>query len=518
MAWPDTPPTEDCSHHASSEETPLLHEVTPAATSGNGEDPRDRYKWPVIILAFSLIFMIELSVGISFPAWNALLEKGICAEIHPELSQILVAGDENPMCKDAAVQGKLAMYRGWSYTLECIPTMLLAVPYGSLSDSWGRKPVTIMAFTGLVLVTVWYEAVFYFAMPMWTFFLAFVWYFLGGGIAVGVSMLYTMLADVVHVEELASVLFRFFATFMVGALIANPLGGFLLSKSPWVALITGNIFMAVNMAALYLLPETLIVRQWHDAKAGKTASQSPPLSQQESGDEDGPKKGRLRVAIDSAREQLLQVQEFIVSNRSVFVLMMPLIFQSLGKYIEELLLQYATKRYGWSWSKASYVHTLKSASFILMLTVILPAISTFCLSTLGMSPLAKDLWLARWSGVVLILADLVITFSYTPSLYAFGLVLLAGGCGLPPLLRSLLNALVEPHHVGILNTLLGILDTMGIMIAAPIFSQALRKGIDLGGGWIGLPFAAGTGITLVATVIMWAYRLPRSLRVRGDDV
>lgn len=142
--------------------------------------------------------------------------------------------------------------------------------------------------------------------------------------------------------------------------------------------------------------------------------------------------------------------------------MLPLIFVTLGKYIQEMLLQYATKRFGWSWSKAAYFLTLKSASFIVMLTVVLPASSSFCLRTLGMSPLSTDMWLSRWSGVVLVLADLAIAFSSSPALFGAGLVLLSGGSGLVPLLRSLLNAQVEPHHVGILNTLLGFLDTLGL--------------------------------------------------------
>lgn len=147
----------------------------------------------------------------------------------------------------------------------------------------------------------------------------------------------------------------------------------------------------------------------------------------------------------------------------------------------------------------------------MMLTLILPALSTLCLKKLRMSPLSKDLWLSRWSAVLLILADVVITFSATPFLYAGGLVLLAGGCGLSPLLRSLLNSLVEPHHVGILNTLVGFLETLGIMIAAPIFSKALQAGIELGGGWIGLPFAVGTLVTCAATTIVWLYRIPAQL-------
>ncbi|KAK7739043.1 hypothetical protein SLS53_005941 [Cytospora paraplurivora] len=512
-----TPLTEDDTDYRASEETPLISGAATTSTTSEDEvDPRDRYKWPVIILAYSIVFLLELSVGISTPAWNALLEKGICAELHPEIAQLIVAGDENLVCKEPAVQGKLAMYRGWSYTLECIPTILLAVPYGSLSDSWGRKPVGMLSFVGLTLVMIWYEVVFYFPVPMWAYLWSFIGYFIGGGSPVGVSMMYTMLADVVHVDEMASVLLRFYSIFMVSALASNPLGGFLLSQGPWVALIIGNLIMFSSLVAIWLLPETLIVRQWHDVKAGKTADTSPAVAPQDSGGEENSKKRGPRAVIKAAHEQLLQIWDFLVSNKHIVVLMLPLIFQNLGRYLEELLLQYATKRYGWSWSKASYFLTLKSASFIVMLTFLLPAVSTFCLHTLDMSPLSKDLWLSRWSGVLLILADLIITFSYTPALYALGLVLLAGGCGLPPLIRSLLNAQVEPHHVGILNTLLGFLDTLGIMIAAPIFSNALRKGIDLGGGWLGLPFAAGTCITVVATGILWVYRIPTPPRERGD--
>lgn len=37
---------------------------------------------------------------------------------------------------------------------------------------------------------------------MWTFIWSSVWYVVGGGAPVGVSMMYTMLADVIHVEEM----------------------------------------------------------------------------------------------------------------------------------------------------------------------------------------------------------------------------------------------------------------------------------------------------------------------------
>lgn len=185
--------------YANTEATPFID--TPGGhvdkNDDDDEDPRVRLRWPVILYSFCIVFLVEVAINICWPAWNALLEKGICAEIHPDLVGLLVAGDDlDARCKEADVQGRLAMYRGWSYTVDALPSknfhsfvflvcmhhvqlvpfvllmmgsrelltdkcvaILLAVPFGSLSDKWGRKPVGILAIIGVFLVTVSYEVV-----------------------------------------------------------------------------------------------------------------------------------------------------------------------------------------------------------------------------------------------------------------------------------------------------------------------------------------------------------------------
>lgn len=154
-------------------------------------------------------------------------------------------------------------------------------------------------------------------------------------------------ADFAHCRT--PVLFRFYSVFLVAELVANPLGGFLVGKGPWLTLAVGNVFMILVMGSVCIFPETLAVRLWHDKRAGKMPSPQPTPLDGDDGDE--LKKSGMQAALGGARRQLTEVWEFLIGNRRLVVLMLPLIFVTLGKYIQEMLLQYATKRFGWSWSK-----------------------------------------------------------------------------------------------------------------------------------------------------------------------
>lgn len=118
--------------YGNTESTPFISPPPPASPGGDHvkyndeDDPRARLRWPVILYSFSIVFLVEIALNICWPAWNAMLERGICAEMHPDLllaGQLVVVGDGlDPRCKEADVQGRLAMYRGWSYTIDALPS------------------------------------------------------------------------------------------------------------------------------------------------------------------------------------------------------------------------------------------------------------------------------------------------------------------------------------------------------------------------------------------------------------
>ncbi|KAK4135841.1 hypothetical protein BT67DRAFT_262663 [Trichocladium antarcticum] len=188
---------------------------------------REALRPRVLLLTFALLFLLELAIGTMAAPTNAIMESIICRQMHPRLFRLpdgaaeggpvvsvsggpgvvpaavaaaaaaaaavataVATGDpdgwngtrgarhfaggvalsDDPVCKAPDVQGHLAMLRGWQATFDSVPGMLTAVPYGVLSDRWGRRGVLGLGLAGVWLGMAWLYAVFYFSdvVPLWT--------------------------------------------------------------------------------------------------------------------------------------------------------------------------------------------------------------------------------------------------------------------------------------------------------------------------------------------------------------
>lgn len=122
------------------------------------EARRKRLKPIIIPLCLGAMFLLELSVALSVPPTNAVEESIICRNLHPDVvlepannNTAKINLSENPICKEEDVQSYLAMLQGWQATSDCIPSILMTVPFGMLSDKWGRRPVLTLAMLGTML-------------------------------------------------------------------------------------------------------------------------------------------------------------------------------------------------------------------------------------------------------------------------------------------------------------------------------------------------------------------------------
>ncbi|KAK9777815.1 putative Major facilitator superfamily domain-containing protein [Seiridium cardinale] len=471
-------------------------EVTEATTlldAGRSSATRfaDRHRRRVIFVTFIVLFCLELGAGLVMPGITVALEQKICDHINAGLEAV----DKD--CKAPAVQGQLAVLRGWQTTVDCIPGLVATVPYGILADKWGRHRAIILACTGTTMSLAFQLFVAYSqSIPVQVILFSPVFYFLGGGPAVISAMAFTSVADVTPVSARAPIYLQLSALSIISDLIANALAGLILLKSLWGLNLLGLSLFALSVLFACFLPETLRpVRSGgsphgidHDADMDATQA-SPELS---------PVKESLRRFHNSMKD----IVSFLNGHRYEIILMICFVFSVLSRLVQDMLLQYTTKRFGWSWSKAAFLLTIRSAVSLVALIIVLPALSQFLLTKPKVSPIRKDVWIARITGLAGILGSLLIALSSTPGLLIPGLVIFALSGGMLGVLRSLLSSMVEPRHMGTLNSLIAVLEMVGLMIAGPSLFWSLRLGIEWGGGWSGLPFFCAAAMLSVSTAVV----------------
>ena len=158
---------------SSEEETPLL-------SGSQAADNRTPYRRRVIAVSFLMIFFLEFGAGIVVPSYTSVMEDDICWQLHPDVVRAAPNGGGDDICRGLDVQGKLAMLRGWQAALDSVPGeqqfptserapqlvfaprspfinrfllvgIVATVPYGILSDKWGRKPILGLSLLGMNL-------------------------------------------------------------------------------------------------------------------------------------------------------------------------------------------------------------------------------------------------------------------------------------------------------------------------------------------------------------------------------
>lgn len=161
-----------------------------------------------------------------------------------------------------------------------------------------------------------------------------------------------------------------------------------------------------------------------------------------------------------------------------------------------------------------------------MLLVILPGLSWLITKRTGVHPLIRDLWLTRMAGVLLAIGCFMVAIAFAPWFLIMGmfppshmppgpsadtwlaLVIFSMGCCYTNICRAVLNAVVEPHTIGTLNTAIAWVEQVSLLVSAPVISALLRAGGEAGGVWVGLPYMAASVMAIGGTLIVFLYRLP----------
>lgn len=146
--------------------------------------------------------------------------------------------------------------------------------------------------------------------------------------------------------------------------------------------------------------------------------------------------------------------------------------------------------------------SIRAFASLIVFGIILPVINQLLTKAPSLTPLMKDLWLARGSILLLVIGSFGLGLAPTSSTMIANLVLYSLGSGYGAAIRSLLTAAVHGEHTGMLYAMMSLLENAGSLIAGPLLALIFRLGLVWGGIWIGLPFiGAGLLFSLAAAIV-----------------
>ncbi|KAL4874537.1 major facilitator superfamily domain-containing protein [Aspergillus karnatakaensis] len=473
---------------ADAEDAPLMTDSAGAVSPSR--TPSGRQVLHVILLCASATLILDIGLTAVRAPKVRLFESILCESFYRIHGHDPMQGIPESQCKTEAIQAGVARLIGWQTVFDGIPAIFLAIPYGALSDTKGRRPVLLLCFLGLALSTAWILLVCWMQWPLELTWISSLFQCVGGGPAVATAVLETTIADVAPSDKRSTIYFQLQAAVLISDILANPLSSVLMAHNAWIPCFLGLGVQALATVLLVALPETL------DFARG---SRSLAASINGCKEEEPTLRGRLAESFRS-----------IVSDRKAAGLVFSLLVLTISVQSMEFLLQYVSTRYGWSIAQSAMLLSLRAVvEFGLLL-----ALGSLLLIVKGprlRDPQRRDLLIARVSLWLIVVGLLILAMSPTVASAILGLIIYTLGAGFQPVVMSLLAALWKdshPNNLASLYSTVVIILAVGSMVAGPLISLMYRVGLSLGNAWVGLPYFVASGLCAGIAVFLLPGRLP----------
>lgn len=88
-----------------------------------------------------LVLLVDFGFFLAIPAQTKIFEDVLCLQYYGSTVKPSEAD-----CKVAPVQSEFARITGWKDTFDALPSILVAVPYGTLADRIGANRVCCCRF------------------------------------------------------------------------------------------------------------------------------------------------------------------------------------------------------------------------------------------------------------------------------------------------------------------------------------------------------------------------------------
>ncbi|KAH8682472.1 major facilitator superfamily transporter [Xylariales sp. PMI_506] len=472
--------------------------VTSIASLADVHVPKAHNPDTILALLAVIIIIASSAGGFSVIPATKLVENVICHQYYGQMQSIEKAIDVE-LCKVDAVQSKVAYVFAMSSASTAIVGFFSAFPWGIAADRIGRKPVFALSLIGMSLGILWDMIVLYFhnTFPVELVPLDALFMVVGGGNAVVVSILMSMVSDIVPEEKRAVAFMRLHVASLCGNLVSPSFSSAMMSAvGPWPVMWLAIACLLLASIAFAFVPETL----QHKGAEDDAASRHQPNT--------------IREHIDHIYDRLKESLAVLKSPSLILLLLTCLGSTPVSSAILQFMVQFVSKRYGVALEYMGYIQSSYGLAQAIHAIIILPWLSRLILrgwiaKRLGLSNEAeRDLFLAKCSFAIIIAGFVILGAAPVLGLFVFGLIIMALGSGSSALTRSTMTLYVDPEHRSRLFSAVGMIEVAGSVYGHPMLAGLFTLGMRLGGGWIGLPYY---GVAVLVTLSLGALlfvRLP----------
>jgi len=450
----------------------------------------------ILSLVLSIVFVTDLANSVSKAPLIRVFESIICqnyfAIVDP--SKINSNGSvEERYCKVGPVQEELALLRGWQDFFDYIPGLFLAIPFGMLADRYGRKWLSVLNVASMWLRMGWicFVCAFPHAFPIRLIWLQSALGVLGGGSLVASALFMVIMTDVTPEVSRGNIFLYAHAALCATEFLGPPLGSVLMDRDLWTALGVSMLLLSLAIPLAVALPETLTKPRTNSTSTSSSSRCGLLIDQ--------PLEA---MPISKITSHLPSLGFLLCDHRILFVLFASISF-IFGQACANLVLQYSSRRFGWSLSKAAYLSSVRAAIMIVALLGLLPLLSHYLLKRRNYTARNKDALILRMSYIVVTVGLFVEGLAPNVPLFIMGCCTATVGMGASALIRSFLSTLVKQDEVGRLFAVMSLIWTAAMLVASPVVAKLFAVGVSNGGTWIGLPFLFSGLLFAVTTVAIW---------------
>ncbi|KAF2476025.1 MFS general substrate transporter [Lindgomyces ingoldianus] len=428
------------------------------------------------LCCLALFFIVEMFNFVTYAPLTVLFENVICDAYYSKRSSTRSGGYYD--CKIEPIQGDLARLKGWKGFFDTLPVFIVAFPLGKASDTLGRKFALASSIASVLAGFLWILLVGYIPsiFPLKAIWLSAVMYLFGGGICQVNATIILMTVEAAGERYRSQIMYYTYSLYLLAELVGPAIASFSISTSLWLSFLLGITLLLMCLASTFFIPETR-------PRTERRHPEDPPSSSRDA-------YGERRQSQHWERSSGIQIRNSRALMRHRNVLLAAPIFV-VGQFrlaTLNLLLQYATVKFRWTFSSAALLISEIAAVNLIILGPVLSWVPSILQHRYGWRTRTIDLWILRGSLGFLSIGAFMIGIAPRTDCLIFGVLIFSAGFGCRACLLALTTSWIDDNYRGRFFGITQIVENIGLLIADPIIQNMFAASLGLSRVWIGISF------------------------------